>query len=97
MRDKNCKTCRYRISATMATHVQTNASVANGRTSTWGYQVDVLDALKAFLEVLLDGFGIPRLPQYLQQVVVGHEVEPREDHPVQQNHRVRAPFEHGST
>lgn len=32
---------------------------------TWRDEVDVLDTLEAFLEVLLYCFGVPRLPQYL--------------------------------
>lgn len=57
------------------------ADLSNG--GTWGDEVNVLDSLEAFLEMLLYGFGVPRLAQYLQQVVIGHKVEPREDHPVQ--------------
>lgn len=44
--------------------------------------MDVLDPLEALLEMLLHGLRILGLPQNLQQIVVGHEVEAREHHPV---------------
>lgn len=44
--------------------------------------MDVLDPLEAFLEVLLHSLRVLGLPQNLQQIIVGHEVEAREHHPL---------------
>lgn len=44
-------------------------------------EMDVLDSLEALLEMFLHGLGVPRLAQDLQEVVIRHEVEPREYHP----------------
>lgn len=43
--------------------------------------MDILDTLEALFEVFLNSLGIPRLPQNLQKIIVGHEVKPRENHP----------------
>lgn len=42
----------------------------------------ILYALEALLEVFLHRFGIPRLTEDLQQVVIRNEVEAGEYHPV---------------
>lgn len=41
--------------------------------------LQALDIVEAFLEVRLHGFGVFRLTQDLQQIIVGQEVEPWED------------------
>lgn len=50
---------------------------------TWRDEVDVFDSLEALLEVLLNGLRIFRLSKNLQQIIIGHEVEAREHHPLE--------------
>lgn len=44
--------------------------------------MNILDPLEALLEVLLHGLGVLGLPQNLEQIVIRHEVEPGEHHPI---------------
>lgn len=44
--------------------------------------VQALDVVEALLQVWLHGFGVLRLSQDLQHVVVGKEVKPGEDLPL---------------